>query len=89
MVTLNQSSDEQPYDPSGRLTLSVENLTFTRLLQQCEQCKPGQQFMWWWFYHHFSFQGKPKICLTFHLEFPVQVHMRYPKLGYYAVNFES
>ena len=33
MVTINQSIDEQPPDPSALLTLSVENLTFIRLLQ--------------------------------------------------------
>ena len=34
MVTINQSIKQQPPDPSARLTLSVENLTFIRLLQK-------------------------------------------------------
>ena len=33
MVTINRQSMEQLPDPSARLTLSVENLTFIRLLQ--------------------------------------------------------
>ena len=33
MVTISQLIDEQPHDPSARLTLSVENLAFIRLLQ--------------------------------------------------------
>ena len=40
-MTINRQSIEQLPDPSARLTLSVENLTFIRLLQQqaqeCEQ----------------------------------------------------
>ena len=34
MVTINQSTNEQLPDPSAILTLSVENLTFIRLLQK-------------------------------------------------------
>ena len=34
MVTINQPIDEQQHDPSARLTLSEENLTFIRLLQR-------------------------------------------------------
>ena len=43
MVTINQSIEQQPPDPSARLTLSVENLTFIRLLQKSKGSKSEQK----------------------------------------------
>ena len=38
MVTINRTTSKQPPDPSARLTLSVANLTFIRLLQKEQLC---------------------------------------------------
>ena len=43
MVTINQSIEQQLPDPSVRLTLSVENLTFIRLLQKSKGSKSEQK----------------------------------------------
>ena len=44
MVTINQTTNKQLHDPSARLTLSVENLTFIRVLQFTEAILDHESF---------------------------------------------